>query len=121
MLIKTKRIYAKPEAGDGARILVDRLWPRGLRKDEAKIDLWLKDIAPSEGLRKWFAHDPTKWNEFKQRYFAELNENRKALEPIYAHVKTGATTLLFGAKDEKHNNAVALKEYLVEITKLEKK
>lgn len=112
MLIKTKRIYAKPEADDGARILVDRLWPRGLRKDEAKIDLWLKDIAPSEGLRKWFAHDPKKWNEFKQRYFAELNAKPKMLEPVYAHAKTGVTTLLFGAKDEQHNNAVALKKFI---------
>lgn len=77
MLIKTKRIYAKPETGDGERILVDRLWPRGLRKDEAKIALWLKDIAPSEELRKWFAHDPKKWNEFKRRYFAELYEDFK--------------------------------------------
>jgi uncharacterized protein YeaO (DUF488 family) len=112
MLIKTKRIYAKPETGEGARILVDRLWPRGLRKDEAKIDLWLQDIAPSAGLRKWFAHDPKKWNEFKQRYFAELNEKPEILKLIYAHAKTGVTTLLFGAKDEKHNNAVALKEFI---------
>jgi uncharacterized protein YeaO (DUF488 family) len=74
MPIKTKRIYATPEADDSARILVDRLWPHGLRKDEAKINLWLKDIAPSEGLRKWFAHDPKKWNEFKRHCFAELNE-----------------------------------------------
>jgi uncharacterized protein YeaO (DUF488 family) len=110
--IKTKRIYAKPEAGDGARILGDRLWPRGLRKDEAKIDLWLKDIAPSEKLRKWFAHDPMKWNEFKRRYFAELNEKPELLEPLYARAKTGTTTLLFAAKDEQHNNAVALKEFI---------
>jgi len=112
MPIKTKRIYAKPETGDGARILVDRLWPRGLRKDEAKIDLWLKDIAPSEGLRKWFAHDSKKWNEFKRRYFAELNKKSELLEPLFAHAKTGTTTLLFGAKDEQYNNAVALKEFI---------
>ncbi len=92
--------------------MVDRLWPRGLRKDEAKIDLWLKDVAPSEELRKWFAHDPKKWDEFKQRYFAELNGKPELLEPLYAHTKTGMTTLLFGAKDEEHNNAMALKEFI---------
>ena len=112
MPIKTKRIYAKPETGIGARILVDRLWPRDLRKDEAKIDLWLKDIAPSEELRQWFAHGLKKWDEFKQRYFAELNAKPELPEPVYAHAKAGATTLLFGAKDEKHNNAVALKEFI---------
>lgn len=79
MTIKTKRIYAKPEADDGARILVDRLWPRGIRKDEAQIDLWLKEIAPSDGLRKWFAHEPTKWPEFKARYFVELRTTREML------------------------------------------
>jgi uncharacterized protein YeaO (DUF488 family) len=112
MLLKTKRIYAKSGTNDGAQILVDRLWPRGLLQDEVKIDLWLKDIAPSEALRKWFAHDPKKWTEFKQRYFAELNEKQELLQPLYAHAKTGATTLLFGAKDKQYNNSVALKEYL---------
>ncbi len=112
MLFKTKRIYAKPESGDSARILVDRLWSRSLRNDEAKIDLWLKGIAPSEELRKWFAHDPKKWNEFKRGCFAELNEKTELLQSVYAHSKAGATTLLFGAKGEKHNNAVALKEFI---------
>ncbi len=112
MIIKTKRVYAEPEADDGARILVDRLWPRGLRKDAAQIDLWLKDIAPNDGLRKWFAHDPSKWLEFKKRYFAELQDGKELLAQIRDHAKQGAVTLLFSAKEEKYNNAVALKEYL---------
>jgi len=93
------------------RILVDRLWPRGISKEEAKIDLWLKDIAPSDGLRKWFAHDPAKWSVFKEKYFSELG-NKKALIGEIMKKAKGDVTLLYAAKDEQHNNAQALKEYI---------
>ncbi len=111
-MIKVKRIYDPPEAVDGFRYLVDRLWPRGIKKDALKIDVWLKDIAPSDTLRRWFGHDPEKWEEFCSRYFREL-EGRNALWlPILAKAKNNNITLLFSAKDIKHNNAVALKEFL---------
>lgn len=100
-----------PEKSDGFRILVDRLWPRGITKEKAKIDLWLKDVAPSDKLRKWFGHDPKKWNEFKKRYFAELTNN-PAVEQLKKYIIKGNVTLLYSAKDENHNNAVALKEFL---------
>lgn len=112
MLIKTKRIYDAPAAGDGFRILVDRLWPRGVKKENARIALWLKEIAPSEELRKWFGHDPAKWAEFKKRYFAELRRQPELLALLRQHARAGAVTLLYSAKDEKHNNAVALLEFL---------
>ncbi|RIK77615.1 hypothetical protein DCC62_09305 [candidate division KSB1 bacterium] len=108
--IKTKRIYDAPAAGDGFRILVDRLWPRGVKKDGAPIDLWLKEIAPSDDLRHWFGHEPAKWAEFKKRYFAELRNKQDSVAVLRQHA--GAVTLLYSAKDEKHNNAVALLEYL---------
>ena len=111
-MIRTKRIYSTPGKGDGFRILVDRLWPRGLRKDEAKVDLWLKDIAPSNELRKWFSHEPLKWPEFKKRYRNELKSNSELINLIKAKAKEGDITLLYGAKDEEYNNAVALKDYL---------
>jgi uncharacterized protein YeaO (DUF488 family) len=110
-LIKIKRAYDEPNESDGFRILIDRLWPRGLSKEKAKIDLWLKDIAPSDGLRKWFAHDPNKWVDFKKRYFEETDDNKKALELILKKSE-GTVTLLYGAKNEKYNNAVALKEHI---------
>jgi len=109
MSIKIKRIYDKSDKTDGYRILVDRLWPRGLTKEKAKVDLWLKDIAPSNELRKWYAHDPSKWREFKSSYFKEL-KNKKELIDLIRQQK-GVVTLLFGTKEEKFNNAVALKEY----------
>lgn len=112
MLIKAKRIYDAPAADDGMRILVDRLWPRGLKKDGAPIDLWLKEIAPSDDLRKWFGHEPAKWPEFKQRYFAELRGKQDSVITLRQHAGAGAVTLLYSAKDEKHNNAMALLEYL---------
>ena len=93
-------------------MLVDRLWPRGLRKDEVKIDLWLKEIAPSNELRKWFGHDPNRWIEFKKRYFQELDQKSELIEQIVAKAKEGDIILLYGAKDEEHNNAVALKEFI---------
>lgn len=112
-MIKIKRVYEGPSNEDGFRVLVDRLWPRGLSRDRAKVDLWLKDIAPSDKLRKWFAHDPEKWGEFKRRYFEEL-KGKKELDLIIEKAH-GRVALLYGAKDEKHNNAAALKEYIESI------
>lgn len=110
-MITIKRIYSAPERDDGFRILVDRLWPRGISKENAKIGLWLKDIAPSDGLRKWFAHDPAKWAVFKQKYFSELINKKTLISEIKKRMKSGVT-LLYAAKDEQHNNAQALKEYI---------
>ncbi|MBP7526554.1 MAG: DUF488 domain-containing protein [Syntrophorhabdaceae bacterium] len=110
-MIRVKRIYEDPSHDDGVRILVDRLWPRGLSREEAKVDLWLKEIAPSDALRKWFGHDETKWTQFQQRYFRELDEKGEILESV-SQMLTKRVTLLYGAKDQQHNNAVALKEYL---------
>lgn len=111
-MIKIKRAYLEPEAGDGTRILVDRLWPRGLTKEEAHIDLWLKNIAPSTELRKWFSHDIEKWEEFKNRYLAELNENKESMAILKEQLNKGNVTLIFGARDELHNEAIILKELL---------
>lgn len=112
-MIKIKRIYEGFEESDGYRILIDRLWPRGLSKEKAKIDLWLKEIAPSEELRKWFGHDPVKWDEFKEKYGAELKSHKEQIEEIKNLVKTHKIiTLLYAARDEAHNNAVVLKELL---------
>lgn len=114
-MIKIERIYNNPRGNhNGFRILVDRLWPRGLSKDKVKMDLWQKDIAPSNSLRKWFGHDDEKWNEFKRRYFKELDKNIDSVNQILDKVKEGSITLLYGSKEEKFNNAVALKEYLEE-------
>jgi len=112
MDIETKRIYDSPADGGGFRVLVDRLWPRGLRKDDVKVDLWLKDIAPSDGLRKWFGHDPARWSGFRKRYFAELEANGEAVKQLIAAAGGRDIVLLYGAKDTEHNQAVALKEYL---------
>jgi len=111
-MIKIKRIYESPVKDDGFRILIDRIWPRGMTKDKARIDLWLKDIAPSDKLRKWFAHDLKKCEEFKKRYFKELKEKYALIEQIIKQARTTDVTLLYGAKEEKCNNAVALNEYL---------
>lgn len=110
MSIITKRIYDAPEKSDGYRILVDRLWPRGVSKDAAHIDEWLKEIAPSDTLRKWFHHDPERWQEFQKRYKAELNSPalRESLQHIVTRAKKGKVTLLFSAKDTEHNNAVVI-------------
>ncbi len=110
-MIRTERIYSAP-TGDGFRILVDRLWPRGLRKNDVKVDLWLKDIAPSTELRKWFGHDPGKWDEFRKRFFQELDQKRELIDQIIPKSREGDVVLLYGAKDGEHNNAVALKEYI---------
>ncbi len=112
MRIDTKRIYDAPAADDGFRILVDRLRPRGVKKENARIALWLKEIAPSDELRKWFSHDPAKWPEFNKRYFAELRRQPELLALLRQHARAGAVTLLYSAKDEKHNNAAALVKYL---------
>ncbi len=112
MQIHLKRIYEEPEKNDGFRVLVDRAWPRGVKKEDARLDLWLKDVAPSKELRKWFGHDPEKWAEFRERYFRELDENPEAREQLEDKARQGTLTLLFAAKDERFNNAVALKEYL---------
>jgi len=110
--IRIKRVYEPPEGADGYRILVDRLWPRGLKKDKAKIDLWMKDIAPSNELRKWFGRDPNKWEEFKTRYFEELDARRELAEDIAERAQKEPVTLLYAKKDEQHNNAVCLKDYI---------
>lgn len=111
-MVHLKRAYEEAKPGDGQRILVDRVWPRGVRKEELKLDLWAKEAAPSTALRKWFGHDPARWTEFQTRYFRELDANPDAWNPIFEAVHKGAVTLVFGARDTEHNNAVALAEYL---------
>lgn len=111
--VKLKRIYLKPASGDGYRVLVDRLWPRGLSKQKAKVDHWLRDIAPSTVLRKWYGHEPKRWPEFKRRYGAELKRNQAAVKELRGLLRTHKTlTLLFSSKEERLNNAAALKTYL---------
>ncbi len=112
-MIKIKRIYDEPLKNDGYRILIDRLWARGLKKEKAKIDLWLKEIAPSNELRKWYSHDPTKWNSFKEKYKAELKGKEKLLDQIKKQEKEKRTlTLLYSSKEPRLNNAVALLEII---------
>jgi uncharacterized protein YeaO (DUF488 family) len=112
MATKIKRVYEAREKEDGTRILVDRLWPRGLTKEKAHVDLWLKEIAPSTELRKWFAHDPAKWTEFQTRYKAELKNNPEQLSILKKEITKGPATLLYGAKDEQHNEAQVLRKIL---------
>ena len=111
-MIKVKRLYEPAVAADGYRVLVDRVWPRGVSKDRLRLDDWLEEVAPSAELRKWFAHDPAKWAAFKEQFFRELDEHSESIECLLARSRTGTVTLLFGAKDARYNNAVALKEYL---------
>jgi uncharacterized protein YeaO (DUF488 family) len=111
-MIKLKRAYENPEPTDGERILVDRLWPRGLTKESAKVDLWLKEIAPSTELRKWFGHDPSKWKAFRGRYETELKRNDELIRLLKRKARQGRITLLYAARDEKHNDAVVLKDFL---------
>ncbi len=111
-MIGLKRVYAAPEAGDGTRVLVERLWPRGLDKQHAKVDEWLKDIAPSTELRQWFAHDPAKWSGFQERYRAELVGKSVLAERLRKMAEKDVITLVFAAKDEQHNSAIVLKRYL---------
>jgi uncharacterized protein YeaO (DUF488 family) len=109
-MIRLKRVYAKPSRTDGLRILVDRLWPRGLTKQRAAVTLWLKDVAPSTELRKWFGHDPAKWKQFQARYRKELREKKGALKLLRQKGKTCTVTLVYGARDEEHNEALVLKK-----------
>lgn len=111
-MIKLKRAYDAPAADDGARFLVERLWPRGVAKAKLPLDGWLKDVAPSTELRKWFSHDPAKWTEFRKRYFAELEQHTDALAPLRQAVRRGTVTLIFSSHDTEHNNAVALRDFL---------
>jgi len=111
-MIQLKRAYEKPARGDGLRILVDRLWPRGLSKERAAIKLWLKDLAPSTELRQWFAHDPNKWKEFQARYRKELRAQKESLQKLAEQSKQRTVTLVYAARDEKHNEAVVLKRIL---------
>ncbi len=110
-MIRIKRVYEAPNKQDGKRILIDRLWPRGLTKEKAKVDAWLKDIAPSTELRKWFNHDSQKWPEFQKRYCKELDDNT-SVDELRNQLSKGPATLIYGAKDTEHNDAVVLKNYL---------
>ena len=112
MKLNIKRVYEKPDKQDGKRVLVDRLWPRGLTKEKADIDLWLKGIAPTTELRKWFNHDAAKWKEFQKRYRKELNNNKEQVSLLKDQLKKGIVTLVYGARDEEHNEALVLKEWL---------
>jgi uncharacterized protein YeaO (DUF488 family) len=110
--IQLKRAYEEPSRGDGVRILVERLWPRGLSKQRAAMDIWMKEIAPSAELRRWFGHDPAKWKDFEKRYWAELEANRGAVNELRGKIREGPVTFVYAARDEQHNGALALKDYL---------
>ena len=112
MKIHSRSVREKPARSDGRRILVDRLWPRGLSKERAAIDYWARDISPSTALRKWYNHDPAKWDEFRRRYFAELDDNAEGVTELRNQMGKGAVTLLFGSREARLNNATALIEYL---------
>jgi uncharacterized protein YeaO (DUF488 family) len=111
-MIKLKRVYETPEKEDGFRILVERLWPRGISKERARIDLWLKDAAPSPELRKWFSHDPEKWDEFHKRYYAELKLKKDILDMVKQRSGAGTVTFVFASRDEEHNSALLLRKYI---------
>ncbi|MCC7304139.1 DUF488 domain-containing protein [bacterium] len=112
-MIKVKRVYEQAADSDGTRVLIDRLWPRGISKEKATISIWMKDIAPSTELRRWFSHDPSKWKEFQERYIKELESNETQLKELVEIINTNTVvTLVYGAKDETHNNAVALSSFL---------
>ena len=112
MHVALKRAYETPDPEDGRRILVERLWPRGLSKEKAQVDLWLKDIAPSTQLRKWFGHDPDKWTEFKMRYRAELRDNGEQVARLRDEIGNGKATLVYGSRDNTHNAAIVLMDFL---------
>ena len=111
-MIKLKRVYEAAASSDGSRVLVERLWPRGVRKANLRIDAWLKEIGPSNDLRRWFAHDPKKWHVFRERYFVELDSKPKVWKGLVQAARRGAITLIYSSRDPEHNNAVALKDYL---------
>lgn len=113
-MLRTKRIYKEPSKDDGTRVLVDRIWPRGVSKEKASLDRWEKDLAPSSELRRWFGHDPAKWEEFLRRYRAELEGKEEELARLRQEATDATVTLLYAARDEEHNNAVALKRYIEE-------
>lgn len=110
--IKTKRVYVASSPSDGKRFLIDRVWPRGVKKEKLKIEEWVKQVAPSSTLRKWFGHAPERWDEFCRRYSLELDDRPEAWQPLLEVAQRGTITLVYGARDEEHNNAVALKDYL---------
>ncbi|GAB3550938.1 DUF488 domain-containing protein [Noviherbaspirillum agri] len=110
--IKVKRAYEAASEADGVRILVDRIWPRGISKDELRLDYWAKDVAPSNELRKWYGHEPQKWEEFRERYFAELRANSEGVRALIDRLGSGTATLLYGSKEHEINNAVALRDFL---------
>lgn len=114
MALRVKRIYEPVSRRDGKRVLVDRLWPRGISKDRAAVDEWIKEIAPSSELRKWFGHDPSRWDEFRRKYKKELHGNRALIQQLKAEARKRSVTLVYAAKDPDHNNAVVLKEVLDE-------
>lgn len=114
-MIKLKRAYDAPARDDGARFLVERLWPRGIRKADLPLDGWLKDVAPSTELRRWFAHDPRKWAEFRRRYSLELRRKTRDLEPLVAAARKGPATLIYSARDTDHNAAVVLRDHLAKL------
>jgi uncharacterized protein YeaO (DUF488 family) len=111
-MIQIKRVYEPASARDGKRFLVERLWPRGMKKENLRMDAWLKEVAPSDELRRWFAHDPAKWSEFQRRYRAELRSRSDAIKRLCAVARRGRVTLLYSAHDVEHNNAIVLKTYL---------
>ena len=111
--IKLKRAYEQPEAADGIRVLVDRLWPRGVKKVDAAIDQWMKELSPSTELRNWFGHDPARWDEFRERYAAEVSQHPDQLRQLRALAGEGTVTLVYSAHDEEHNNAVALRGFIL--------
>ena len=116
MQIAVKRVYEKPDDADGYRVLVDRLWPRGVKKEEVKLHEWLKDVAPSDSLRKWFGHDPQKWKEFQKKYKMELQTHETLLKELLKRAQPmGKLTLLFSARDEAHNQAVVLQQFLQQL------
>ncbi len=111
-MIQLKRVYDAPNAADGTRFLIERLWPRGIKKASLRLDAWVKEVGPSHDLRRWFSHDPKKWKEFLRRYFSELDRNADACRSILEAARQGRVTLLFSSHDTEHNNAVALKDHL---------
>ena len=121
MNIKIKRVYEQPDKKDGERILVDRLWPRGLTKEKAAVDLWLKEIAPSTELRKWFDHDPEKWNSFRGRYETEMKHKYDLIELLKQKASEGPITLVYGARDQRHNEALVLKQFLERTNKAQRR
>lgn len=113
-MLRIKRVYEAPSSGDGVRFLVERLWPRGIKKEELKMKAWLKEVAPSPDLRKWYSHDVSKWEQFRKRYRKELKANPDGWQPILEAARNGNVTLLYSARDTEHNSALVLKEFLEE-------